>query len=115
VQRYRPRRGLGGIDPERVEAAALAHDLGHPPFGHIAEKELDRLIVGVGADDGFESNAQAFRIVTKLAVRKEEFPGLNLTRATLDAVLKYPWLRESSGPKHSKWACMAPKSKNLAG
>jgi dGTPase len=94
---------LGGIDPERVEAAALAHDLGHPPFGHIAERELDGLIVGRGVDDGFESNAQAFRIVTKLAVRKEEFPGLNLTRATLNAVLKYPWLRESSGPKHSKW------------
>jgi dGTPase len=94
---------LGGIDPERVEAAALAHDLGHPPFGHIAERELDTLIVRAGVDDGFESNAQAFRIVTKLAVRKAEFPGLNLTRATLNGVLKYPWLRESSGPKHSKW------------
>jgi dGTPase len=94
---------LGGIDPERVEAAALAHDLGHPPFGHIAEKELDGLIVSRGVEDGFESNAQAFRIATKLAVRKEEFPGLNLTRATLNAVLKYPWLRENSGPKHDKW------------
>jgi len=94
---------LGGIDPERVEAGALAHDLGHPPFGHIAEKELDELVIDAGVDDGFESNAQAFRIVTKLAIRKEEFPGLNLTRATLNAILKYPWVRESSGPKHSKW------------
>lgn len=94
---------LGGIDPERVEAAALAYDLGHPPFGHIAEKELDELAVGKGVKDGFESNAQAFGIVTKLAVRKEEFPGLNLTRTTLNATLKYPWLRQESGPKHSKW------------
>jgi dGTPase len=94
---------LGGIDPERVEAAALAHDLGHPPYGHIAEKELDELVVSTGVEDGFESNAQAFRIITKLATRKEEFPGLNLTRATLNAMLKYPWLRESSGPKHRKW------------
>jgi dGTPase len=94
---------LGGVDPERVEAAALAHDLGHPPFGHIAEKELDCLVVEAGLPDGFESNAQAFRIITNLAVRKEDFPGLNLTRATLNAVLKYPWLREDSGPKHTKW------------
>ncbi len=105
---------LGGIDPERVEAAALAHDLGHPPFGHIAEKELDGLIVSRGVEDGFESNAQAFRIATKLAVRKEEFPGLNLTRATLNAVLKYPWLRETSGPKHDKWGVYSTEDQEFS-
>lgn len=105
---------LGGIDPERVEAAALAHDLGHPPFGHIAEKELDGLIVSRGVEDGFESNAQAFRIATKLAVRKEEFPGLNLTRATLNAVLKYPWLRENSGPKHDKWGVYSTEDQEFS-
>jgi dGTPase len=105
---------LGGIDPERVEAAALAHDLGHPPFGHIAEKVLDGLIVSRGVEDGFESNAQAFRIATKLAVRKEEFPGLNLTRATLNAVLKYPWLRENSGPKHDKWSVYSTEDQEFS-
>jgi dGTPase len=105
---------LGGIDPERVEAAALAHDLGHPPFGHIAEKELDGLIVSRDVEDGFESNAQAFRIATKLAVRKEEFPGLNLTRATLNAVLKYPWLRENSGPKHDKWGVYSTEDQEFS-
>ncbi len=96
----------GGLDPEVVEAAALAHDLGHPPFGHIAERELDYLVAAElhgGADklkdipkderlEGFEGNAQSFHIVTNLAVRHpDSIPGLNLTRATLNALLKYPW------------------------
>lgn len=104
---------LGGVDPERVEAAALAHDLGHPPFGHIAEKKLDELVVEAGVADGFESNAQAFRIVAKLAVRDEEFPGLNLTRATLNALLKYPWLRRPSGRKHDKWGVYSTEETEL--
>ena len=95
---------IGGVDPDVVEAAALAHDLGHPPFGHTAEQELDRLIRSNGVADGFEGNPQTFRIVTKLAVRHSDFAGLNLTRATLDAILKYPWHRESDGPElPSKW------------
>ena len=69
----------GGLDPEVVEAAALAHDIGHPPFGHIAEKELDSLIRGAGNSDGFEGNAQSFRILTRLAAHTEEYDGLNLT------------------------------------
>jgi len=96
----------GGLDPEVAEAAALAHDLGHPPFGHAAEEELDHLIVGELAsgplepgqaseesrDEGYEGNAQSFRIVTELAVRRPESThGLDLTRATLNALLKYPW------------------------
>jgi len=96
---------LGGIDPEVVEAAALAHDLGHPPFGHIAEKELDLLLRSdpYQVFDGYEGNAQSFRIVTALATRSKDHAGLNLTRATLNALLKYPWHREPSGKKNKKW------------
>ncbi len=86
----------------------MAHDLGHPPFGHIAEKELDSLVRnppdGNGADaDGFEGNAQSFRIVTRLALRSPHHDGLNLTRATLNGMLKYPWLRENHPQKKAKW------------
>ncbi|HEY7034581.1 MAG TPA: dNTP triphosphohydrolase [Thermomicrobiales bacterium] len=64
----------GGIDPDVVAAAALAHDLGHPPFGHVAEKELDEL-VRRRSYDGFEGNAQSFRIVTRLAARDPRIEG----------------------------------------
>ncbi|WP_198360941.1 deoxyguanosinetriphosphate triphosphohydrolase family protein [Sphingomonas sp. KC8] len=106
---------LHGLDAEVVEAACLAHDLGHPPFGHAAETELDRIVrdpkvVGGNdedaADDGYEGNAQTFRILTKLAVRySKDNPGLDLTRATLAATLKYPWLRDlDHDKKKSKWS-----------
>jgi dGTPase len=95
---------LGGLDPDAVEAAALIHDLGHPPFGHTAEKELDRLACKRGVPDGFNGNAQSFRIVTRLAMRWPAQAGLNLTRATLDGALKYPWFRDPlPGPRHDKW------------
>jgi len=95
---------FGGLDPDVVEAAALAHDLGHPPFGHISERELDRLVNVVhGYHDGFEGNAQSFRILTRLLVRHRERDGLNLTRATLSAATKYPWLRAQSGEHARKW------------
>lgn len=81
------------IDPDVVESACLAHDLGHPPFGHLAEEELNRLAITHGLPDGFEGNAQSFRIVTRLAMGSAA-DGLNLTRATLNALLKYPWLRD---------------------
>jgi dGTPase len=75
------------LDPDVVEAAGLIHDLGHPPFGHVAEEKLNQLMDGYG---GFEGNAQSFRIITKLAVKDADGFGLDLTRATLDATLKYP-------------------------
>ncbi len=104
----------GGLDPEVVDAVGLAHDLGHPPFGHIAEKALDDLVTsGAGlqppADrprgeaDGFEGNAQTFRIVTWLSAHHEKkYAGLNLSRGTLNAVLKYPWPRDLAGAPDSK-------------
>ncbi len=94
-------RSVGDLDPEVAEAAALAHDLGHPPFGHIGEQELNRLLKDRN-EEGYEGNAQSFRIVTKLAVRARDHAGLNLTRATLNATLKYPWL-QSGHPETRKW------------
>jgi dGTPase len=93
------------LDADVAESAALAHDLGHPPFGHVAESELDRLLQPEGLQDGFEGNAQSFRIVTRLALRKERQRGLNLSRATLDGLLKYPRLRDLTDPRpvNDKW------------
>jgi dGTPase len=90
------------IDPDVVEAACLAHDIGHPPFGHVAERELDTIAEDHGLRDGFEGNAQSFRIVTRLAMGSAA-NGLNLTRATLNAVLKYPWRRGQNPKKIDKW------------
>jgi dGTPase len=101
---------LGGLDVDAAETAGLAHDLGHPPFGHVAEVELNALVEEVGIAeglpdlDGFEGNAQSFRIVTRLAAADvtparpdgdtSGVPlGLNFTRASLNGILKYPWLR----------------------
>lgn len=90
------------LDPDVCEAAALIHDLGHPPFGHNGETTLDRLARNEDdttrfpddrVDDGYEGNAQSLRIVTKLAVRSTAAVGLNLTAATLRASVKYPCFR----------------------
>ena len=91
-----------GLDADVAEGAALAHDLGHPPFGHIAEEELDHCVKARGLADGFEGNAQSLRIVTKLAIRSD-VPGLNLTAASLNALLKYPWHRGPAGKKQQKF------------
>ena len=85
---------LGGCDPVVVQAAASAHDLGHPPFGHLGERILDRIARSrFGLADGFEGNAQTFRIMTELDVHGQHGEGLNLTTAVRAAVLKYPWAR----------------------
>ena len=86
---------LGGCDPVVVQAAAAAHDLGHPPFGHLGEQELDRVArTKLGLPDGFEGNAQTFRILSTLDSCDATPRGLNLTRAVRAAVLKYPWARD---------------------
>ncbi|MDQ1248114.1 MAG: dGTPase [Actinomycetota bacterium] len=90
------------LDSSVVEAAALAHDLGHPPFGHAAEAVLQGRMNDLGFKDSFEGNAQSFRIVTRLSVARLEHPGIDLTRATKNAILKYPWLRDETDPKKSK-------------
>jgi dGTPase len=106
-------RQLGGLDPSTAEAAALAHDLGHPPFGHIGEQELDRAMRGRQVPDGFEGNAQTFRIITKLAVRYKDQPGLNLTRATLNAVSKYPWMRHPQGERYRKFGVYSSEDRDF--
>ncbi|MGO1539682.1 MAG: deoxyguanosinetriphosphate triphosphohydrolase family protein [Leucobacter sp.] len=86
---------LGGCDTIVAQAAAHAHDLGHPPFGHLGERVLDRVArTELGLPEGFEGNAQTFRILTSLDTLGREFPGLNLTKAVRASVLKYPWTRQ---------------------
>src|SRR5437879_9855933 len=74
-----------GLDEDLKETLALAHDLGHPPFGHAGERALDKCLAAHG---GFDHNAQALRVVTSLEHRYPEFDGLNLSWETLEGIVK---------------------------
>jgi dGTPase len=75
-----------GLDEDLAEALALAHDLGHPPFGHAGERALDRCLATCG---GFDHNAQTLRVVTALERRYPAFDGLNLSWETLEGIVKH--------------------------
>src|SRR5438128_10470417 len=90
------------LDEDLSEALALAHDLGHPPFGHAGERALDRCLAQAG---GFDHNAQTLRVVTALERRYAAFDGLNLTWETLEGLVKHNGpLTDRSGKPIGRYA-----------
>jgi dGTPase len=106
--------GSLGADPDLVDTACLAHDLGHPPFGHNGEAALAEFAAPAG---GFEGNAQSLRVLTRLEAKVTaedgSSAGLNLTRASLDAATKYPWPKQDDNPKFGAYADDLPVFKWL--
>lgn len=109
-----------GLDEDLTEAIALAHDLGHPPFGHAGEEALDRALAAYG---GFDHNLQTFRILTRLERRYGDFEGLNLTAETLEGAIKHngPLAAEVPAPvaehplvRHFHLASQAPLEAQVA-
>jgi dGTPase len=91
-----------GLDEDLTETLALAHDLGHPPFGHAGERALDACLQAHG---GFDHNAQTLRVVTSLEHRYPEFDGLNLTWEALEGIVKHNGpLTERSGAAVGRYA-----------
>ena len=92
-----------GLNQELAESVALAHDLGHTPFGHTGEDAMDELMQPYG---GFDHNAQALKIVTSLERSYAEFDGLNLTWETLEGIAKHNGPVDDRCPMH--WPSITP-------
>src|SRR6185437_11989785 len=101
-----------GLDEDLAEAAALAHDLGHPPFGHAGERALDACLKDFG---GFDHNAQALKIVTELERRYASFDGLDLTWETLEGLVKHNGpLTDRAGDAIGRYAALGVPEAILA-